>query len=141
MGAASLKKPQLYLDDEANLNSRLSTQLPYIFACTRFAHVMKKAVRSSNRAWRRDECETFLNDWISRYVLLDDVASQEARAKFPLREGRIQVVEDPGRTGGYSAIAFLRPHFQLDEMAVTLRLVVPLPVPQTEPASPVPCEV
>jgi len=51
------------------------------------------------------------------------------------------VVEDPGRPGAYSAIAFLRPHFQLDEMAVTLRLLVPLPVPQTEPASPARCEV
>jgi type VI secretion system protein ImpC len=128
MAAPSLQKPQVYLDDEANANARLSTQLPYIFACSRFAHFMKVAVRDGLRTFKSGrDCETFLNQWISQYVLLDDVASQESRARFPLREARVAVAETETAPKAYSAVVFLRPHFQLDEMAVSLRLVVPLP--------------
>ena len=75
----------------------------------------------------RDQCETFLNKWIANYVLLDDMAPQDLKAKFPLREARIEVTEIPGKPGAYNAIAFLRPHFQLEELAVSLRLVAKLP--------------
>lgn len=128
MAVPSVQKPQLYLDDEANANARLSTQLPYIFACSRFAHFMKKLVRDRIGGFLSPrDSELFLNRWILQYVLLDDIASQEARAKFPLREARVQVAETPGEPNTYHAVVFLRPHFQLDEMAVSLRLVVPLP--------------
>jgi type VI secretion system protein ImpC len=75
----------------------------------------------------RDQCESFLNRWISHYVLEDDMASQEMKAKFPLRQARIEVAEIPGKPGSYNAVAFLRPHFQLEELAVSLRLVAKLP--------------
>jgi type VI secretion system protein ImpC len=75
----------------------------------------------------RDQCEAFLNRWITHYVLLDDMAAQEMKAKFPLREARIEVSEIAGRPGAYNAVAFLRPHFQLEELAVSLRLVANLP--------------
>ena len=71
--------------------------------------------------------QDFLNRWITQYVLLDDNASQESKAQFPLREASVQVVEVPGRPGVYRAVAFLRPHFQLDELSVSLRLVAELP--------------
>jgi type VI secretion system protein ImpC len=129
MGAQSTQKPQLYLDDEANANSRLSTQLQYIFACSRFAHFLKTMMRDKVGSFMsRDQCETFLNKWISNYVLLDDTASQDLKAKFPLRDARIEVSEIPGKPGAYNAVAFLRPHFQLEEIAVSLRLVAKLPV-------------
>jgi type VI secretion system protein ImpC len=129
MGAQSTQKPQLYLDDEANANSRLSTQLQYIFACSRFAHFLKTMMRDKVGSFMsRDQCETFLNRWISNYVLLDDMASQDLKAKFPLRDARIEVSEIPGKPGAYNAVAFLRPHFQLEELAVSLRLVAKLPV-------------
>jgi len=128
MGAQSTQKPQLYLDDEANANSRLSTQLQYILACSRFAHFLKTMMRDKIGSFMsRDQCETFLNKWISHYVLLDDMAAQDLKAKFPLREARIEVSEIPGKPGAYTAIAFLRPHFQLEELAVSLRLVAKLP--------------
>jgi type VI secretion system protein ImpC len=131
MGAQSTQKPQLYLDDEANANSRLSTQLQYILACSRFAHFLKTMMRDKIGSFMsRDQCETFLNKWISHYVLLDDMAPQDLKAKFPLREARIQVSEIPGKPGAYTAIAFLRPHFQLEELAVSLRLVAKLPGPK-----------
>ena len=71
--------------------------------------------------------EDFLNRWIAQYVLLDDNATQELKAQFPLREASIQVTEIPGKVGAYRAVAFLRPHFQLDELSVSLRLVAELP--------------
>ena len=63
----------------------------------------------------RGEVERFLNTWVNRYVVKDDTASQEIRAQYPLREARVDVIDDPARPGGYKAVAFLRPHFQLDE--------------------------
>jgi type VI secretion system protein ImpC len=128
MGACSTQKPQLYLDNDANANSRLSTQLQYILACSRFAHFLKVMMRDKIGSFMsRDQCETFLNRWISNYVLLDDMASQDMKAKYPLRDARIEVSEIPGKPGAYSAVAFLRPHFQLEELAVSLRLVAKLP--------------
>lgn len=73
--------------------------------------------------------ETYLNTWLAQYVLLDDSASQEAKSKYPLREAYVDVVEVPGKPGIYRAAAFLRPHFQLDELTVSLRLVAELPAP------------
>jgi len=132
MGAQSTQKPQLYLDDDANANSRLSTQLQYILACSRFAHFIKTMMRDKVGSFMsRDQCEEFLNRWITHYVLLDDMASQDMKAKFPLREARIEVSEIPGKPGAYSAVAFLRPHFQLEELAVSLRLVAKLPAPKS----------
>jgi type VI secretion system protein ImpC len=77
----------------------------------------------------RKEAEMFLNRWISKYVLENDVAPQEMKAKYPLREARVDVAEIPGKPGCYRAVAFLRPHFQLDELSVSLRLVADLPQP------------
>ncbi|HEY7208974.1 MAG TPA: type VI secretion system contractile sheath large subunit [Bryobacteraceae bacterium] len=127
-GAQSTQKPQLYLDDDANANSRLSTQLQYIFACSRFAHFLKAMMRDKVGSFMsRDQCESFLNRWIAKYVLLDDMAPQDLKAKFPLRDARIEVSEIPGKPGSYNAVAFLRPHFQLEALAVSLRLVAKLP--------------
>ncbi len=128
MGAQSVQKPQLYLDDDANANSRLSTQLQYIFACSRFAHFLKVMMRDKIGSFMsRDQCETFLNRWIAKYVLLDDMAPQDLKAKVPLREARIEVTEVAGKPGAYNAVAFLRPHFQLEALSVSLRLVAKLP--------------
>jgi type VI secretion system protein ImpC len=75
----------------------------------------------------RKNCEDFLNRWISNYVTLDDDAPASVKAKYPLREARVDVAEIPGKPGAYRAVAFLRPHFQLDELSVSLRLVADLP--------------
>jgi len=75
----------------------------------------------------RGECEKFLNQWIQNYVTPDDSASAYVKAQHPLREASIEVSEVPGKPGVYRAVAFLRPHFQLDELSVSLRLVAELP--------------
>jgi type VI secretion system protein ImpC len=126
----SSQKPKLYDQDAANANARLSTQLPYIMAVSRFAHYLKAMMRDKIGSFMsREQAESFLNKWIINYVTPDDSASQDAKAKRPLREARIEVTEIPGKTGAYKAVAFLRPHFQLDELTVSLRLVAELPAP------------
>jgi type VI secretion system protein ImpC len=128
MGAQSTQKPVVYLDADATANARLSTQLQYILACSRFAHFLKVMMRDKIGSFMsRDQCEAFLNKWISNYVLLDDSAPQDLKAKFPLRAARVDVAEIPGKPGAYTAVAFLRPHFQLEELKVSLRLVAKLP--------------
>jgi type VI secretion system protein ImpC len=126
----SCQKPKLYDLDSANANARLSAQLPYIMACSRFAHYLKAMMRDKIGSFMsREEAEVFLNRWITRYVTPDDSASPAAKAERPLREARIDVSEVAGKPGVYKAVAFLRPHFQLDELTVSLRLVAELPAP------------
>jgi type VI secretion system protein ImpC len=74
--------------------------------------------------------EEYLNRWISQYVVNDDNATQATKAAYPLREANVQVSEIPGRPGVYRAVSFIRPHFQLDELSVSLRLVAELPQSQ-----------
>jgi type VI secretion system protein ImpC len=127
-GAQSSQKAKKYDTDAANANARLSTQLPYILAMSRFAHYLKAMMRDKIGSFMsRSDCEYFLNRWITNYVTLDDNASPAFKAQKPLREARIEVSEVAGKPGVYRAVAFLRPHFQLDELSVSLRLVAELP--------------
>jgi type VI secretion system protein ImpC len=123
-------KPKIYDTDSANANARLSSQLQYILAVSRFAHFLKSIMRDKIGSFMtRKNCEDFLNRWITQYVLLDDDAGQDAKASHPLREARVDVVDVPGKPGAYRAVAFLRPHYQLDELTISLRLVANLPPP------------
>ena len=124
----SAQKPAVYNTPEATANARISAQVPYIFAVSRFAHYLKAMMRDKIGSYMsRSECETFLNTWIAQYVILDDNAGPAMKAKFPLREAKIQVEDIPGKPGAYRAVAHLRPHFQLDELSMSMRLVAELP--------------
>lgn len=126
----SAQKPTNYSTDSANANARLSAQIPYIFAVSRFAHYLKVMMRGKIGGFMsQSECQTFLNNWIANYKVGSDDASMEVKARRPLRDARIEVVEIPGKAGAYRAIAFLQPHFQLDELSVSMRLVADLPAP------------
>jgi type VI secretion system protein ImpC len=122
------QKPKVYDTDSANANARLSAQLPYLMAVSRFAHYLKAMMRDKIGSFMsRTDAEIFLNRWITTYVVPDDTATSAMKARCPLREARIDVSEVPGKPGVYRAVAFLRPHFQLDELTVSLRLVAELP--------------
>jgi type VI secretion system protein ImpC len=124
----SAQKAKLYDKEAANANARLSTQLPYIMAVSRFAHYLKAMMRDKIGSFMsRTDCERWLNQWIVQYVTPDDNASPAYKASHPLRDAKIEVSEVPGKPGVYKAVAFLRPHFQLDELSVSLRLVAELP--------------
>src|SRR5688572_11149104 len=126
----SAQKPKVYDKDAATANARISAQLPYIFAVSRFAHYLKAMMRDKIGGFTsRTEIERFLNNWINNYTISNDDAGFELKAKHPLKEARIDVVEVAGKPGAYRAVAFLRPHFQLDELGVSLRLVADLPAP------------
>ena len=124
----SAQKAKMYDKDAANANARLSTQLPYILAISRFAHYMKSMMRDKIGGFMsRSQCEDFLNTWILQYVVGNDDVAAEVKARKPLRDARIEVVDMPGKPGAYRAVAFLKPHFQLDELTISLRLVADLP--------------
>ncbi len=126
----TVNKPKVFDTDAANANARLSSQLQYILAVSRFAHYLKSIMRDKIGSFMtRKNAEDFLNRWINAYTLGDDEAGQEMKAKYPLREARVDVTEIPGKPGAYRAVVFLRPHYQLDELTVSLRLVANLPPP------------
>ncbi len=127
-GAQSAQKARKYDTDSANANASLSAQLQYMFAVSRIAHYMKAMMRDKIGSFASaSHVQSHLQRWIDQYVTADDSASQETKAQFPLREASIEVSEVPGRPGVYRAVSFIRPHFQLDELSVSLRLVAELP--------------
>jgi len=129
-GGQTTQKPKVYDTDQANANARISARLPYILAASRFAHYLKVICRDKVGSFQtKDTLSTYLNRWINNYVLATDEAGQELKARYPLREARIDVTEVPGNPGAYRAIAFLRPHFQLEELTTSIRLVAELPPP------------
>lgn len=122
--------PKAYEDNFANANSRISARLPYMLNASRFAHYIKAMMRDKIGSFMsRHEVSLFLNSWISQYVLLSDIAPETVKASFPLREARIDVSDVPGKPGSYTAVVFLRPFFQLEELTASLRLVATLPRP------------
>ncbi len=129
IGAQSLQKPAEYDDSDATANARLAARLPYLFACCRFAHYLKCIVRDKIGSFNeRDEMERWLNDWIMNYVDGDPVnSSQETKARKPLAAAEVQVAEIEDNPGYYAAKFFLRPHYQLEGLTVSLRLVSKLP--------------
>lgn len=129
-GGQTTQKPKIYDTPQANANARLSTVLPYILASSRFAHYIKAIMRDKVGSFLTAEnVSAFLNRWIGNYVLGKDDAGQEVKARYPLREARVDVTEISGKPGCYKAIVFLRPHFQLEELTTSIRLVAELPPP------------
>jgi type VI secretion system protein ImpC len=127
-GGQTAQKPKVYNQSSATANARISSQLPYILAASRFAHYIKSITRDKIGSFMtRENVEKYLNTWIAMYVLLNDNASQASKASFPLREARIDVFDIPGKPGSYRATVFLRPHFQLEELTASIRLVAELP--------------
>jgi len=127
-GGQTTNKPRVYNLDTANANAALSSRLPYVLAASRFAHYLKVIMRDKIGSFQtKDSVESYLNTWLSQYVLLDANATQGEKARFPLAEGRVDVVEVAGRPGAYQATVFLRPHFQMEELTTSIRLVAELP--------------
>jgi len=128
VGAQSLHKPAEYDDPDATANANLGARLPYLFATCRFAHYLKCIVRDKIGSFKeRVDVHDWLNKWITQYVTSDPHASEEVKARYPLAAAEVQVEEDPSNPGYYTAKFFLRPHYQLEGLTVSLRLVSKLP--------------
>lgn len=129
-GSQTVNKPKVYDQATATANARLSSQLPYMIAASRFAHYIKVIMRDKVGTFMtKDQIQSYLNRWISNYVLGNDDAPQGMKARYPLREARVDVAEVPGKPGVYKSVVFLRPHFQLEELTASIRLVAELPPP------------
>jgi type VI secretion system protein ImpC len=127
-GAQSTQVPKKYDRPDATANAAISARLPYIMATSRFAHFLKVMARDKIGSFMEaSDCETWLNRWIQNYVNPMEGAGQEARAKYPLREAKIEVKEIPGRPGSYNAVAYLRPWLQMEELTTSMRMVARIP--------------
>ena len=128
VGAQSAHKPAEYDDPDASANAQLGARFPYLFSTCRFAHYLKCMVRDKIGSFKeRGDMEAWLNRWIMQYVEPDPSASEEAKARRPLAAAEVVVAEIPGNPGYYSSKFFLRPHYQLEGLTVSLRLVSKLP--------------
>ncbi len=129
----SLQKPQEYEDPDATANAALAARLPYLFACNRFAHYLKCIVRDKVGSFRsRDAMQEWLNEWILNYVDGDPLnSSEETKAKRPLAAAQVEVEEVEGSPGYYQSKFYLKPHYQLEGLTVSLRLVSKLPSEKT----------
>ncbi len=129
IGAQSLQKPAEYDDPDATANANLSARLPYLFATCRFAHYLKCIVRDKVGSFKeRDDLQKWLQKWIMQYVDGDPGNSTEStKARKPLSAAEVVVEEIEGNPGYYSSKFFLRPHYQLEGLTVSLRLVSKLP--------------
>ncbi|MCP1673932.1 type VI secretion system protein ImpC [Natronocella acetinitrilica] len=129
IGAQSLHKPTEYDDPDATANAQLGARLPYLFATTRFAHYLKCIVRDKVGSFKeRDDMQKFLQGWIMKYVTGDPAnATEETKARKPLAAAEVSVMEDEANPGYYSSTFHLRPHYQLEGLSVSLRLVSKLP--------------
>lgn len=128
LGGQTVNKPKEYDSPDATANAALSARLPYIFATSRFAHYLKCIVRDKIGSFKeREDMQRWLSDWIANYVTSDPNASEEIKAKYPLAEAKVEVDAVEGQPGYYSAKFFLRPHYQLEGLTTSLRLVTKVP--------------
>jgi type VI secretion system protein ImpC len=129
-GAQTAQNPKTYDDPDATANASISARLPYLMATSRIAHYLKVMARDKVGSFMEaSDCERWLNKWIAQYTNSNPEASAEMKAKYPLAEARVEVKEIPGQPGSYSAIAYLKPWLQMEELTTSMRMVANIPTP------------
>jgi type VI secretion system protein ImpC len=129
-GAQTAQKPKTYDNPDATANASISARLPYLMATSRIAHYLKVMARDKVGSFMEaSDCERWLNKWIAQYTNSNPEASAEMKAKYPLAEARVEVKEIPGQPGSYSAIAYLKPWLQMEELTTSMRMVANIPTP------------
>ncbi len=127
-GAQTAQKPKKFDDPAATANAEISARLPYIMATSRIAHFLKIMARDKIGSFMEaSDAEEWLNRWIAGYVNASPGASAEMKARFPLAEANIEVKEVPGQPGVYSAVAWMRPWLQMEELSASMRMVANIP--------------
>lgn len=127
-GAQTAQKPKKYDRPDATANAAISARLPYIMATSRFAHFLKVMARDKIGSFMEaSNTEAWLNRWISNYVNSNPDIGPETKAKYPLREARVEVKEIPGKPGSYNAVAYMRPWLQMEELTTSMRMVARIP--------------
>jgi len=132
IGSQTTKKPTKYTTPDATENAQIASRLPYVMATARFAHFLKVMGRDKIGSFMEvEDCGKWLNNWIQTYVNSSPTATPESKARFPLREARVEVKAIPGKAGAYNAVAYLRPWLQMEELTASLRLVANIPPKQS----------
>lgn len=127
-GGQTTQKPAIYDQPEATANAAISARLPYIMATSRIAHYLKVMARDKVGSFMEaEDMQNWLNRWINSYVNASEEGGQDMRARYPLREAKIQVQPIPGKPGSYNAVAWLRPWLQMEELTTSLRMVARIP--------------
>ena len=128
IGGQTTQRPKKYDKANATANAAISARLPYMMATSRFAHYLKVMARDKVGSFMEaEDCEKWLNNWISRYVLEGSGHSAEKKAQYPLAAARVEVKEVPGAPGSYNAIAWMQPWLQMEELTTSLRMVARIP--------------
>jgi type VI secretion system protein ImpD len=123
----SIHSPPRYDRPAANINAHLSAMLQYMLCVSRFAHYIKQQGRRFIGTMKTgDEVQAALSGWLLNYVTSSDDASMESKSQYPLRDASVEIKEVPGKAGSYSCVLYLRPHFQLDDIATGFRLLTQL---------------
>ncbi|MDN2660938.1 type VI secretion system contractile sheath large subunit [Neptunomonas phycophila] len=127
-GGQSTQKPTKYGTPEATANAAISARLPYIMATSRFTHFLKVMGRDKIGSFMEaDDVEQWLNRWLLNYVNDNPDSGPDMKAKYPLRAGKVQVTEVPGRPGSYNVVAWMRPWLQMEELSASMRMVARIP--------------
>jgi type VI secretion system protein ImpC len=127
-GSKTIYMPDEYENPVANANSQVNIVLPYIMAVSRFAHYLKVIMRDKVGGFSsKENVDAYLNGWISKFVIAKDSPTNFEASRFPLREARVQVIDDPSKPGSYSAVIHLRPHYYFNDIKISMRLVSKLP--------------
>ncbi|OAI49785.1 EvpB family type VI secretion protein [Planctomycetaceae bacterium SCGC AG-212-F19] len=128
MGAQSCQKPKTYFDPAANSNAELSAKFNLLMCTSRFAHYLKVMARDKIGSFmEKSDCAAWLNDWIQNYCVDPASASDALKASRPLADAKVEVREVAGKPGWYEAVAYLRPHYQLEALTTSMRLVAEVP--------------
>ena len=129
MGAQSCQKPKTYFDPAANSNAELSAKFNLILNTSRFAHYLKVMARDKIGSFMEvSDCGVWLNEWIQNYVTPNpESVSDEVKARMPLADAKVEVRAVKGKPGSYEAVAYLRPHYQLEALSTSMRLVAEVP--------------
>lgn len=127
-GAQTIQKSKLYVSKDATANSTIAVRLPYVMNASRFAHYVKVMMRDKiGSAMTAGEVQKFLQDWLADYILISENASMEAKAEVPLKDGKVSVIDDEERPGSCKAVMWLQPHFQMEDLTTSIRLVAKIP--------------
>jgi type VI secretion system ImpC/EvpB family protein len=123
----SLQRPKVLDREAGTVNARLSAMLQYILCVSRFAHYLKVMARDKVGEFTDPSaCESYLQRWLHRYTIANADSDADTKAKYPLREARVEIREIPGKPGGYQCVMHLQPHVQFDQVLASVRLVTAL---------------
>jgi len=120
----SVHEPEKYDDPIASANANISAMLQYVMCCSRIAHYLKIKARDKLGSHLSPmEIQNELQAWVIDYVTADGKADPSMKARYPLQAAEVSVSDVPGKPGSYMMTMQLLPHYQLDQLSSSMRLV------------------